>query len=226
MDDLIYDFLLQSHFPRAAILLDSNLLDFDGSGSNDGASPPAFVIVDPQTAQPLAIINTIDSADDEILRTVAIQTRNYAAKIAGKSIQGFVIRVDFRGVNQADQVQFYRIWPNKSLQQLTAKNFPDLETLRVARKLADAKSIQAAANKKHREIPAEELTLSNGSSKKASSPGMGLYIPALLILVLVLLDSIITATSGTPWLTLAQSVLLVGAALLLTIPAAIHYLRQ
>ena len=230
LEDLIYNFLLQSNFPRASILMDSDLLETDVANSNGTLIPPSFVIVDPQTAEPLAVINAIDAQDDDILRTVSIQTRNYSAQLGGKSIQGFVIRVDFNGASELDQVQFYKIWPNKSLQQLTAKSFPDLDTLRVVKKLADAKNGDALEKELQPVAPITEaatpVTASKSQKMLLSYSRIGIYFPAILLLALVLLDAILMAWRGTPLLTLTQSVLIIGAALLFTVPAAIRYLRE
>ena len=123
LEDLIYNFLLQSNFPRASILMDTDLLEQDVSSSNGTLTTPSFIIVDPETAKPLAVINTIAALEEEMLRTVSIQTRNYCSQLGGKAIQGFVIKVDLDAATEEEQVQFYRIWPNKSAQQLTANSF-------------------------------------------------------------------------------------------------------
>jgi len=52
-----------------------------------------------------------------------------------------------------------------------------------------------------------------------------MYVPAILLLAVLLLDAFVSATRGAPLLSLPQSVLLIGVALLLTVPAALRYLR-
>lgn len=182
---------------------------------------PSFVIVDPETAALLAVIDVVDDVDGDTLREVAIETGAYASRLAGRTIQGFVIRVDVRGRTEEEQVQFYRIWPNSTLQQLSSKSFPDLETLRVARKLAVSGDTSPP--------PEEPAVVGSDEEEKQASEsrlGLGIYVPALVLLVLVVIDSFLHASRGTSLLSLTQSVLAFGAALLFTLPAAIRYLRR
>ena len=220
MDDLIYSFLLQSDFPRASIVLDLDLL---GSAAqvSDRMRAPSFVIVDPETAELLAVIDVVDAIDSDALREVAIETGAYASRLAGRTIQGFVIRVDVRGHTEDEQVQFYRIWPNSTLQQLSSKSFPDLETLRVARKLVTSSSAPSTAKASAvMEVDDED------AQPVEPRPGPGMYFPALVLLVLVLIDSYMNASRGSSLLSLSQSVMAFGAALLFTLPSAIRYLRR
>lgn len=185
---------------------------------------PSFVIVDPVSADILAVIEVVDAIDGDSLRQIAIETGAYASRLGGKAIQGFVIRVDVRGHTEAEQVQFYRIWPNSTLQQLSSKTFPDLETLRVARKLHDANQL-AAATKESQMIEFGNAD-SNDESLEPHRPGAGMYLPAFVLLLLVVAESILSATQGISLLSLSQSVLAFGAALLFTLPAAIRYSRR
>lgn len=220
LEDLIYSFLLQSDYPRASVIFDVDLL---GPSALPGAGMkvPSFVIVDPDTAHTLSVIEVVDAVDGDTLRQVAIETGAYASRLGGKSIQGFVIRVDVRGRTEAEQVQFYRIWPNSTLQQLTSKTFPDLDTLRVAKKLIDAKAPRPGFN------DTEIVGLDDEVDEVIeSSPGAGMYVPAFALLILGLVDSYFTISKGAPFLSVSQSVLAFGAALLFTLPAAIRYLRR
>lgn len=221
LDDLIYSFLLQSDFPRASIVFDVDLLN-PVSQRNGGIKVPSFIIVDPESAQPLAVMEVVDAIEGEELKQVAIETGAYAARLGNKSIQGFLIRVDVRGRTEAEQVQFYRIWPNSTLQRLSSKNFPDLESLKVSRKL-----IENTAAKMVAEMP-QLLTkpTTDEEEKSEAQAGAGLYLPAFFLLLLILADSFFVATQGSPLLTVAQSVLAFGAAALFTLPAAIRYLRR
>jgi len=204
-------------------------------------APPSFVIVDPDSVVPLGIIQVVGDVDDMSLRDSAISTRRYAGALGGKAIQGFVIRVDIRAATEAEQVQFYRVWPNQSMQALSSKTFPDLDSLRVSRRLHElsstganqpselANSASTSAEYKAVESILERPTLRRSGSKEKSSvygkPGLSLYVPAILLLVVLLLDGLVSVARGAPLLSLPQSVLLIGAALLLTVPAAIRYLR-
>ena len=196
-------------------------MDLLGSAAHvdTGMRRPSFVIVDPLTAELLAVIDVVDAIDGDALRQVSIETGAYASRLAGRTIQGFVIRVNVRGRTEEEQVQFYRIWPNSTLQQLSSKSFPDLDTLRVARKL-----IVASAT------PLEKATVlieENKNNKRTvwHRPNAAMYIPALVLLVLVIADSIFASYQGVRMLTVSQSVLAFGAALLFTLTAAIRHLR-
>lgn len=225
LDDLIYNFLLQAGYPRASIIFDFDLLDLSKQ-TGTKLKTPAFVIVDPETADPLAVIDVVDAVDSEALKSVAIQTGAYASKLAGKLVQGFVIRVDVQGKTEGDQVQFYRIWPNSTLQRLSSKNFPDMDALRVSRMLMANSTAKAVASASDviglRGVNASDEQGSTPSSRGVSA---GLYLPALALLVLILLDALLTSSQGQAWLTVPQSILALGAAILLTLPAAIRYGR-
>jgi hypothetical protein len=220
LDDLIYSFLLQSDFPRASVIFDIDLLG-PAAQVGSGMKVPSFVIVDPVTADMLAVIEVVDAIDGDTLRQVAIETGAYASRLAGKTIQGFVIRVDVRGRTETEQVQFYRIWPNSTLQQLSSKTFPDLETLRVARKLVEASAVAPVGAVPEIIGPDEDE-----DDHEQRRPGAGMYFPAFVLLLLVVADSFFNATRGGPLLSVSQSVLAFGAALLFTLPAAIRYLRR
>ncbi len=228
MEDLIYNFLLQSKFPRASILLNTDLLNVDSLASTGPYDIPTFIIVDPETAQPLALIEVVDAVDDDTLKEHSMQMRKYASKLAGNAIQGFLIRVDIRGVTEADQVQFFKIWPTSTLQSLSSKTFPDLGTLRVARMLVDAKKpVEEADDVEEPEIVPIDLPVVQAALPEQQKSGalLSLYFPAAVVLVLALLDSVHMAFRGTPLLSLTQSVLVIGAALLYTVPAALRYIR-
>lgn len=224
LDDLIYSFLLQSDFPRSSIVFDVDLLNPLTSGIG-GLKVPSFIIVDPDTAEPLAVIEVVDAIEGEALKQAAIETGAYASKLAEKKIQGFLIRVDVRGRTEAEQVQFYRIWPNSTLLRLSSKNFPDLDTLRVARKLVDASRERVVA-----EIPllsTSSTTIENPSAESlCPRPGAGMYLPALALLLLIFADSIVASLQGQHLLSTSQSLLAFGSAFLFTLPAAIRYLRR
>ncbi|MFK7853495.1 MAG: hypothetical protein AB8B79_05255 [Granulosicoccus sp.] len=218
MDELIYSFLLQSDYPRASVILDSDLIG-PAIRAGSGTRVPSFIIVDPDSAQTLAVIEVVDAVDGDTLRQVATETGAYAEKLGNKAIQGFLIRVDVRGRTEEEQVQFYRVWPNNTLQQLTSKTFPDLETLRVARKLADSRV--AAVTKQPEIVDAVDM-----DAETEPGPGAGMYFPGVVLLLLILVDSYFKTVKGAPLLSLSQSVLAFGAALLFALPGALRYLRR
>ncbi|MFK7996757.1 MAG: hypothetical protein AB8B87_21655 [Granulosicoccus sp.] len=232
LDDLIYSFLLQSNFPRASIVFDVDLLG-PTAQVGSGMKVPSFVIVDPETADPLAVIEVVEALDADALKQVAIETGAYASRLAAKTIQGFVIRVDPRGLSEAQKIQFYRIWPNSTLQKLSTRNFPDIDALRVSRKLTinmTAKEVGSAPAASGLRRNATK-TSGAGLQRQVDSvyeelPGAGLYVPALVLLLVMIADGFSTHVSGESFLTLSQSILAVGAAALLTLPSAIRYLRK
>lgn len=188
-----------------------------------GMTVPAFVIVDPDTAEILSVIEVVDAVDGDSLRQVSIETGAYASQLGGKSVQGFVIRVDVRGKTEAEQIQFYRVWPNSTLQQLSSKTFPDLSSLRVAKKLAAVSAPEAPLPSVEPEII--DL-IDDREEYNEPKPSIGMYLPALVLILLGLVDSYFSVVKGTPLLSVPQSVLAFGAAMLLTLPAAIRFLRS
>lgn len=220
MDDLIYQFLLRAGYPRASIISDPTLL----APWQDRAAPEdatTFVIVDPETAERLAAIEVVEAIGADALREVAARVASYARRLGGRDVQGFVIRIDPNGRSDAEQVQFYRVWPNPLTQQLSAKTFPDLDALRVARRLAREamprapEIIDVAPDEDEERAPERRRGL-----------GFGGYLPAFLLLALALIDWLSLQLRGTALLTPAQSLLAIGAAALLTVAAIVRALRD
>ena len=211
MDELIYQFLLQAGFPRASIVEDATLLAPRRGAVPEEAS--TFVVVDPEDAGILAAIDVVDAVDADTLQVVASRVGHYARGLGGRFVQGFVIRVDPQGRSDAEKVQFYRVWPNPTLQQLSAKTFPDLDGLRVARRLALADA--AAPNG-----PEIVDTVDDDGASEASSGGgggAGRWVPGILLIVLAVADWYLLQTRGTPLLSVAEALLAIGAAALLTL---------
>lgn len=229
LDELIYSFLLQSGYPRASIVFDIDLLG-PTAQVGSGMKVPTFVIVDPHNAEPLAVIEIAPALDSEPLKQVAIETGAYASRLAGKSIQGFVIRIDPEGRTEDEQIQFFRIWPNSTLQRLSSKNFPDIEALRVSRKLTLAMTAREMESASQASGSKADTTAYGVYGKIDNSGGnlsrAGLYLPALVLLALIVADVIYNRLMAESFLSLSQSILAVGAALLLTLPSALRYLRK
>lgn len=215
MDELIYQFLLQAGYPRAAIVSDASLLE---RGAN--APPPedatTFAVVDPETADRLAAIDVVGAIDADTLRERASRVAQYARRLGGQQVQGFVIRVDTKGRNESEQVQFYRVWPGTRMQQLTAKTFPDLDGLRVAHLLALELSLPPTPeiiDVEDDEDVAEERARAGGG-------GALRWIPAILLLLLAVADWYVAQSRGTGLLSVVQALLAIGAAALLTLAAS------
>jgi len=231
LDDLIYSFLLKSGYPRASIVFDIDLLG-PTARVGSGMKVPAFVIVDPETADPLAVIEVADAPGPDALKQIAIETGAYASRLAGKAIQGFVIRVDVNGRSEAEKIQFYRIWPNSTLQRLSSRNFPDLEALRVSRQLilnTTKREVEGSGSVEFKAGGKHSGTFSLYSDHKSDNklrPDAGLYVPALVLLLMICADFLSTTFFAQSLLNLSRSVLAVGAALLLTLPAAIRYFHK
>ena len=193
---------------------------------------PTFVIVDPDSAEPLAVMEVVDSLDLDALKDAAVETGAYASRLAGDFIQGFVIRVDVAGKTDAEQVQFYRIWPNSTLQQLSSKNFPDLDSLRVSRKIVintKAKTVEKTAmfvDGSQAVIDDETSDELKEEDNESARFNAGLYLPAIVLVILVLADIIFALFMGQSFLSVSRSILTIGAAALLTLPAAIRYSRH
>lgn len=225
MEDLIYSFLLQSGYPRSSIVYDFDLVGVVAEEVAD-VGTPAFAIFDPDTAAPLAIVQVVAALDIDELKQTAIETAIYASKIADKLIQAFVIRVDVNGQTDEEKVQFYKVWPNSTLKQLSSQNFPDLDALRVSRMLLVNSNEPASQH-----VPAvldrqSESAIDNICHEYTGPKSqVGLFIPAILLLILMFADAMFYALTGKALLTIPQSILAMGAAALLTVPAAIRHMR-
>lgn len=206
MDDLIYEFLLQSGYPRASILADpgqivrqSMLLEYQ----------PVHVIIDPDSMARLAVIKTVKAIDADGLALEAGNVEHIAQQIGGNTTQGFVVRYDPRGKDQYEQVQFFRVWPSKGITTLTARNFPDLGSLRVSHQLA----LEALRVTPDIVVDDEEEAF----EEPARQSSIGVWLPGLLLLGLGLLDWAISHFLGISIVDLPQAMLASGAALIFSL---------
>ena len=223
MEELAYQFLLQSGYPRASLVTDLSILpklpQIEGHGS-----APSIVVVDPNSAECLAVIKVIAADDPDGFDQNALTTGKFANQIGGDAIQAFVIRVDFTASDESQQVQFFRVWPGDQRLQLTAKTFPDLETLKISHRLSSS-SVQTSDIGGARPSTRAHGRAAVSRQIGQSSNGLliGLYLPAALLGFVLLVDCIVDFITGSGFISSAQSGLAVGIALLLTIPAAIRY---
>ena len=133
MEEVVYQFLLQTAgYPRAAILSDTSVLFPDTDTS------PAYVIVDPDTAQALAVVHVVGAVDASGLYAESSSADINKKMLRPAFVQGFVVRIDFKGKSDSEKIQFYRAKDKGELYPLTASNFPDLDSLRVSAKLRQA----------------------------------------------------------------------------------------
>lgn len=223
MEDLIYQFLLQSGYPRASLIADMSMLPKLPLGDGNG-TVPTFVVVDPDNAQCLAVIKVIAAGDAEGFDQYALTTGQFANQIGGDTVQGFVINVDFNASEESQQVQFFRVWPGDQPAQLSAKTFPDIDTLKISNKLAVSGARHNDADGVRHRARAFGRTPSAHGAGPQGVGMLGLYLPAALLMVLLVIDFFLESFTGTGIVSSAQSHLAVGIALLSTLPAAIRYL--
>jgi len=159
----------------------------------------------------------VEAVDADGLAMEASNVERIARYIGGISTQGFVIRFDPHGIDQAEQVQFFRVWPSNGIATLTARNFPDLDSLRVSYALTNkAKSV----SRKIDDGDAEE------SEEGSTLPGYsGFWLPALLLLALALVDGLCEHFLDISFLTVPISILAVGAALISVLACLVYRLE-
>lgn len=227
MDDLIYNFLLQSGYPRSSIVLNIEIGPETDDGYDEDA--PAFIIAEPETADVLAVIGVTTSIDDDSLELKASDVSYYARMFAEDSALGFLFCVDPYGNTEQEQVKVYRVLRNSDVQLLSMQNFPDFTALRVSRKLAIKTS--GVANQPFPEslhsvetqtVPSVDAHESNFFSAVAAY----FYLPALILLMAIVADRLCMMYIGVSLLTTAQSVLTIGAAFLFSLPPAIRCIEQ
>ena len=223
MEELAYQFLLQSGYPRASLITDLSILPKLPQNDGNGAAP-SIIVVDPGSAECLAVIKVIEANDTVGFDENALATGRFANQIGGDAVQAFVIRVDFAASDESQQVQFFRVWPGDQQLQLTAKTFPDLDTLRISHKLSRSSAQYSDFDGVSHRVRAFGRA---PASRRAGLPPngllVGLYLPAALLGFVLLLDCIVDFITGSGFVSSAQSGLAVGIALLFTVPAAIRY---
>jgi len=139
-----------------------------------------------------------------------------ANTIGGRQSQGFVVRVDPKAKREPEQVQFYRCHPNPELQQVSARTFPDFESMKVNFKLMADKTddLAPAALNAVPEIKRKPLL-----TRGAIIPGVGLVLLAIL-------DWAMRTFSGAAIFDITHSILFVGGAVLLSLPALLRYVSE
>ena len=240
MDELIYRFLLQSGFPRASIVTDLSLLPLAGAGSvpgDDGSATggPSLAVVDPDTADRLAVVKAVGALDGDGLRAAAARLAAFARRFGGRSVQGFLVRVDERGADPDERVQFYRVWPVEELERVTAEAFPDLDTMRVWQRLAERRALAATpgagAGGARAAAPPGDLDEGTVAARAAafgedagtvasagarpSRPGAWVWLPGLALVALAIADLVVDGLGATGFLGVARALLATGAASLL-----------
>lgn len=233
MDELIYRFLLDAGYPRAAIVSELELLG-PAAERPDAAAAPDYAIVDPTSFTTLAVLLEVEALDDDELADAAIELGSYARQVAGRSVQGYVVRVDPHAANPDGLVQFYRVWPNETLERVSPQAFPDLDTLRTRRALAERTGaegdsagedgpaplavpvggIAGAASSSTVEAFDFEGTPGEATAQvadRADSPSVLRWVPGLLLAALAIADRLVGAPADGSLLGLDQSVLATGA---------------
>ncbi len=220
MYELIFRFLLDSGYPRGAIVTDH-------AGSDAGQNyHPTFLIADPDSAEILAVIDLVESGTREDLSSHALHAGRYAARLgAGKAkeagaelVQAFVIQVDQANPVEEDQVGFYKLLPGKKMQKVSSYAFPDLDALRVDRRL---KSMNGQTT------PAALAQEQSASTERiAARDKKILYAFALVLLIVGLADWGMTQTRGSGLFTLQQILLLLCAVALVLFPILAKHLRR
>lgn len=204
MDELIHQFLLQSGYPRAAIV--TNVESVLGKVADPN---PDLIVVDPESAEPLAVLTVLDARVDENLTGRARSTEAAARALRG-SVQGYVIRIDADGETEHEQLQFYRVGGDGTLQQLSARTFPDIDSLRVAQRLMN--------RRRHPDIAATPDTGDVTTLRLLA--GLTTYVWAVVLGLLAIGDIALRHALGLSILALPDSVLLLASAVLLSLPVA------
>lgn len=238
MEEVVYQFLLQTAgYPRAAIVSDTSVL------FPDSDNRPAYVVVDPDNAQPLAVVHVIGAVDAAGLYAESAAADANKKALLPSPVQGFVVRIDFKGRTDREKIQFYRAKDKGELYPLTASNFPDLGSLRVAAKLrnpqaSDTKSASnvhvlptahsAAVNSSPRlsaaefaKLPYEEREILQAredfvapvAEPASVKKGWGRIWLGLVLILLAVADAVASKVLGQPLLELTQVLLIVGGVL-------------
>jgi len=226
MDELVYRFLLDSGYPRAAIVGDLELLPIAAGGTDIAAladtARPDYAIIDPVSLDRLAVLLCVPALDKEGLEVAAGSLGRFAQRFGGRTVQGFLVRIDPVATEVQARVQFYRVWPQSTLERVSAHAFPDLDTLRTRLLLsrqADS-PVSGPARPEREDGPFDldggdaDTTAEDRLIDIAGRPGIGVWLPGLLLVGLAIADRIMSETTSA-LLDIEHAVLAVGAAALL-----------
>lgn len=211
VSDLVHRFLMDSGYSRASLVSDAEALYLNGDESQ--SYKPAFLVINPDNGDPLAVIDVSSHERSDQLVERAERTARYARKTGNTLVQAFVISAD-KSTDGTDQVRFVRVWPNKEYQNVSAQMFPDLEALIVARKLSLQKS------ERFKSSPVEDTETDEDEAPKAGRLWLPIVLAALM-LVLALADWLVRFTRGAGFLELPQLLLIITAAVLACLPSMI-----
>ncbi len=227
MEEVVYQFLLQSvGYPRAAIVSDTSVV----FSVSDAGDRPTYLIVDPKTATPLAVIYVVGAVDAAGLYAASTTADIHAKSLRPNVVQGFVVRIDFKGNTDNEKIQFYQSKDKGELYPLTATTFPDLDSLRVASLLHSNKTpavplgaaqsgaaVNASVAEDANELPQFDDSDYDGirPDKKTKTKGKkrtGFWLGLLLVL-LAIADAVSLRVTGEPLLQLTHVLLITGAVL-------------
>jgi len=231
VEEVVYQFLLQTAgYPRASVISDATIL------FPDSDERPSFIIVDPVSALPLAVIHVVGAVDASGLYAASSAAETNAKNLKPAIVEGYVVRIDFKGKTDSEKVQFYRCKDKGDLYPMSASTFPDLDSLRVHSKLGAphqggvgvigghvtgihspnaANNGSTSASTQH--LSDEELLGLEAAEGSTALKGekrlrAGFWLGFLLV-VLAIADSVAVKVTGEPLLQLTHVLLLVGAVL-------------
>lgn len=175
---------------------------------------PAYLVIDPETADLLAVINVIESDSETELKRQQGDAVRYAAEFGDELTQAYLIQL-LPGENSGpERVHFYHVLNTDRLQSVSAYAFPDLDTLRAHR-------LRAVIQHKTTSQPKPE------PPQNDNPPGAGrVYFLALLLLLLGVGDWWLLQQRDAGLFSVAQSLLVIAACALFAAPAlSLRYRR-
>jgi len=222
LDELIYKFLIQSGYPRSSIVskLTSGVLPAGGAKTGGLDDCITCLIVDPATANYLAVIAVVGASDSDTLHEAGSACMHFSKRIDESKLQCFVIRVDIEAYDSDEQVQFFRVADDRQLLPLSVQSFPDIDSLRVSRLLGQ-KQMVPAVEIIDTTIDEDALEEADYSEKRP----LTLYLPGLLLVVLAVANGVVDMMTGSALFGAGTINLIIAAAFLLTLPALLRYYR-
>ncbi|MBX2886499.1 MAG: hypothetical protein KTR32_41475 [Granulosicoccus sp.] len=177
---------------------------------------PAYLVIDPENADMLAVIAVSEGLSDDELSRQQRSAVEYVTQSGDEHTQIYLIQLLSDSDSDADRVRFYHAASSDQIRQLSAYAFPDLDSLRAYRVRALVNKSRQSTQSHIQPAPESVTTYSAG----------GVYFLAVLLLLLGVGDWWWQQQHGMGLFSVVQTLLLVGSSVLIAAPTLLRLYRH
>ena len=202
--DLAHRFLLERGYPRASIDTYPDELRIESQRAS--THRPTFLVTDPKTAVPLAVIDVTRHEQGDGLEARIERNLAYAKVLDTDAVDVFVFNLADGGGGKVLMGLFQCAGENQK-RKITAQQFPDLASLRLRQRLPSRAAAAAKSPSMHAGSGFFQRLRGHRNLHTWAS------LVGFMLLLVALVDGLISRFVGSPNLTVAQTVMLMLAIL-------------